>query len=108
MPDKRLYDSVRWRKARKAFLSREENVLCVDCLKRDKLSAATDVDHIVPHGGNMALFWSEANWQPLCHACHSRKTATGDGGFGISPIAKARQDCGMDGVPIDKRHPWNR
>jgi 5-methylcytosine-specific restriction protein A len=33
---------------------------------------ATDVDHVVPRrlGGRDAL----DNLQPLCHACHSRKT----------------------------------
>ena len=39
---------------------------------------ATDVDHIVPltqGGGNE---WT--NLQALCKSCHSRKTATQDGG----------------------------
>lgn len=41
---------------------------------------ATDVDHIVPRaqGGTDA----PENLQPLCHACHSRKTAVGDGRWG--------------------------
>lgn len=26
--------------------------------------------------------WDEDNLQPLCHGCHSRKTALRDGGFG--------------------------
>ena len=30
------------------------------------------VDHIMPHKGNMALFWNRANWQPLCNHCHSQ------------------------------------
>ena len=43
---------------------------------------ATDVDHIRPHKGNEDLMWDEENLQALCHACHSRKTAAEDGGFG--------------------------
>ena len=35
---------------------------------------ATDVDHIVPHRGDMSLFWDVNNWQALCHECHARKT----------------------------------
>ncbi len=30
----------------------------------------------------MLLFWDRANWQPMNRVCHSRKTATEDGGFG--------------------------
>jgi 5-methylcytosine-specific restriction protein A len=32
----------------------------------------------------MALFWDSSNWQPLCHECHSSKTAREDGGFGLA------------------------
>jgi 5-methylcytosine-specific restriction protein A len=28
------------------------------------------VDHIVPHKGDYALMWDEANWQSLCGWCH--------------------------------------
>jgi 5-methylcytosine-specific restriction protein A len=34
----------------------------------------------------MALFWDQSNWQPLCHTCHSKKTAREDGGFGNSEL----------------------
>jgi 5-methylcytosine-specific restriction protein A len=40
------------------------------------------VDHIIPHGGDMRLFWNRGNWAALCQSCHSRKTAKQDGGFG--------------------------
>lgn len=43
---------------------------------------ATDVDHITPHRGDAGLMYANANMQSLCHECHSRKTATEDGGFG--------------------------
>jgi 5-methylcytosine-specific restriction protein A len=43
---------------------------------------ATDVDHRIAHKGDMTLFWDPANWQGLCHDCHSYKTALEDGGFG--------------------------
>ena len=70
----RGYDA-RWRKARKAFLQRHP--LCAECLKAGRLIPATVVDHIVPHRGNQALFWDEGNWQPLCAACHNKKTGSG-------------------------------
>jgi len=47
------------------------------------MERAVVVDHIIPHRGDLALFWDEKNnWQALCHRCHSRKTAREDGGFG--------------------------
>ena len=64
-----------WRTARERFLRR--NPLCVECLERGKIVPATVVDHIVPHRGDQRLFWDEQNWQPLCKACHDRKTGSG-------------------------------
>lgn len=87
---KRGYDS-RWKSARAGWL--RQHPLCGDradgpspehseCLQARRLTAATDVDHIVPHRGDKSLFWERTNWQSLCHACHSAKTAREDGGFG--------------------------
>ena len=64
--------NYRWRKERIAFLNRHP--LCVECLKHDVVTKATEVDHIVPHKGNQELFWNSENWQALCKSCHSAKT----------------------------------
>ena len=72
--------NARWRRARKMFLA--EHPLCAECEKNGRLTAATVVDHIIPHKGDQALFWDESNWQPLCKRCHDRKTVREDGGFG--------------------------
>lgn len=47
---------------------------CRECSRSGIRSRATEVDHIVPHRGNMALFTDRGNLQSLCHSCHSRKT----------------------------------
>ena len=65
----------RWRKARLAYLQRHP--LCTECWKKGMLTPATVVDHIIPHRGDDKLFWDESNWQPLCKACHDRKTGSG-------------------------------
>jgi 5-methylcytosine-specific restriction protein A len=75
----RGYDR-RWQAARLSYLA--DHPLCVVCLGGGRTEAATVVDHIVPHRGDVGLFWDRANWQPLCKRCHDRKTATEDGGFG--------------------------
>lgn len=75
----RGYDA-RWVKESKAFLAR--NPLCAECGKKNLVVSATVVDHIIPHLGNMTLFWNQSNWQPLCKKCHDRKTALEDGRWG--------------------------
>ncbi len=71
----------RWRVARAGHL--QAHPLCVHCLAADppRTAAATVVDHITPHKGDMELFWDTANWQGLCKPCHDRKTVLEDGGL---------------------------
>lgn len=69
----------RWQKARATFLQRHP--LCAECERVGRVTAASVVDHVVPHKGDQRLFWDTSNWQPLCTTCHGRKTATQDSGF---------------------------
>ncbi len=62
----------RWRKRAKQYL--RANPLCRGCEELGKVTLATLVDHIIPHGGDGKLFWDQDNWQPLCQTCHNRKT----------------------------------
>lgn len=75
--NKRGYDG-KWRKESKMYL--QANPLCVHCQQQGKIVLAECVDHIVPHKGNMRLFWDVSNWQSLCNSCHSRKTVKEDMG----------------------------
>lgn len=63
----RGYD-YRWQKARADYLL--EHPLCVIRGEGCTL-AATVVDHIKPHRGDMVLFWLRTNWQPACEHCHN-------------------------------------
>jgi 5-methylcytosine-specific restriction protein A len=76
----------RWRTQARAFLA--QYLLCgmrpggvapvmSACHEDDRVTAATDVDHVEPHRGDEGLFWDEANWQALCGECHKRKTGAG-------------------------------
>lgn len=94
---------ARWQKVRKAYLA--AHPLCVECEKRGIVTLATDLDHIIPHNGDMKVFWDNKNWQGLCHEDHSRKTAREDQGFG-NKGGKVDAACGVDGVPTDGRHHW--
>jgi 5-methylcytosine-specific restriction protein A len=75
----RGYDA-RWRKARTRFLA--AHPLCTECHALGIICAAQVVDHVRPHKGDQALFWDETNWQSLCTAHHSAKTAREDGRWG--------------------------
>lgn len=68
----RGYDA-RWRRYRVSFL--KEHPLCAQCLKENKVTPATVVDHIKDHKGDYDLFWDTDNHQPLCKRHHDRKTA---------------------------------
>src|SRR6185312_12357854 len=66
----RGYDVV-WRRLRRLILAGEP--LCRYCYSMGRITAAVEVDHIVPiaHGGARL---DASNLQPLCRACHSAKT----------------------------------
>ncbi|KPW39575.1 HNH endonuclease domain protein [Pseudomonas syringae pv. apii] len=64
----RGYDS-KWQKARLVHL--DANPLCVYCDRNGRVTAANTVDHVIPHRGDMTLFWDRSNWMSLCGPCHS-------------------------------------
>lgn len=73
----------RWQKASKAYLKAHPLCQCPDCQEGAKrITPAVVVDHIIPHRGDMNLFWDRGNWQSMAKTCHDRKTAKEDGGFG--------------------------
>jgi len=90
----------RWRKARLAYLAKHP--LCRRHQERGEIVAATVVDHIVPHKGDMKLFWdSKNNWQSLCKHCHdSWKQRLEKSGKEVG--------CDLEGAPIDPNHHWNK
>lgn len=95
-PDK-AYASVRWRKLREMQLKRYP--LCAMCLKADRTTAATVVDHIKKHEGDERLMWDASNLQSLCAPCHSGVKQIEDH-VGYSQAAR------RDGMPLDDKHPW--
>ena len=78
----------RWRKARAAYLQKHPLCECEYCRREGRHELATVVDHIIPHKGDMTIFWDSSQWQSMAKACHDRKTAKEDGGFGNKPKHK--------------------
>ena len=94
----RGYNS-RWRKARATYLA--HHPLCVMCAKENRVTAASVVDHIVPHKQDQRMFWDTANWQPLCKSHH-------DGTKQQIERRGYSAEIGGDGWPTDPQHPANR
>ena len=91
--------TARWQRARLVFLA--EHPLCVYCEREQRVTASTVVDHIVPHEGDMALFWDADNWQALCKPCHdvTKRREEGRGGT---------WGADANGMPLDPKHHWRR
>ncbi|MHA7342488.1 HNH endonuclease [Burkholderia pseudomallei] len=75
----------RWRKAREHYLRLHPLCECAECRAAGHITPAQVVDHIIPHRGDMRLFWDQSNWQAMSKRCHDRKTARENGGFGNPP-----------------------
>lgn len=67
------------------------NPLCVICEQRGRVTAATEIDHVVPlyKGGPD----DDSNRQGLCRGCHEAKTRSDLG-------QRQRQAVGADGWPL--------
>lgn len=66
----------RWQQARDGYL--KKHPLCVFCERDGNYTAATVVDHSIPHRGDMVLFWKSEHWQALCKTCHDSEAQRRD------------------------------
>lgn len=83
-----LYTDPRygWQHRRNDQLTREP--WCRECSRRGlQRVRATEVDHVIPHRGNLDLFL-HGKLQSLCHSCHSRKTMEENGPLFYDPNRK--------------------
>lgn len=68
----RLYDTAQWKQLRLIHLDRHP--LCIRCNNLGYIKPAKDVDHVIPHKGDLNLFYDMNNLQSLCKSCHTWKT----------------------------------
>lgn len=93
-----LYNDRKWRAKRLAQITAEP--LCAYCLRMSLTTAATVADHVVPHRGDIDLFWT-GELQSLCKLHHdSTKAREENGGWDSA--------ADVNGFPIDPNHPANR
>lgn len=76
-PWRRWYKSQRWQRLR-AFVLARDGYACARCGRTGE-GRALHVDHVDPHRGDAARFWS-GPFQVLCAGCHGRKQREEGGG----------------------------
>jgi len=69
------------------------------CLQEGRVERAVIADHVIPHRGDVNMFWL-GSLQSLCVTHHS-KTKQQIENKGYS------RDIGADGFPSDPEHPFN-
>lgn len=93
-----FYHTARWQRLRRAQL--REHPLCKFCLEIGRVVPATVVDHVEPHHGDWMAFCM-GKLQSLCEPCHKATKRQIE-------LHGYRIDIGLDGYPLDPRHPFNR
>lgn len=72
---RKWYRLPAWRFGVRPRVLRDAAYQCAVC---GAIQVRLEIDHIVKHDGNPALFWDRRNLQALCPQCHQRKTARGE------------------------------
>lgn len=79
----RFYNSKEWRTLSKHVMA-TNHYLCAKCsIPGHKPVLADVVDHIIPVQADWSRGLDIGNCQPLCHACHNKKTAEDKGKYKI-------------------------
>lgn len=97
---KHLYNRKEWKQLRLDQLRKEP--LCSMCKESCRVVAATVVDHIKPHKGDIDLFLDRNNLQSLCKTHHDSSKQKAER-LGVNDIG-----CDESGQPIDSSHHWHR
>lgn len=84
----------RWQRERLVYL--KLHPLCVTCQQQGRITAASVVDHVIPHKGNPELMWDWNNWQSLCKPHHDRDKQSQDKGGNKRTVT-----IGTDGWPVN-------
>lgn len=103
---KKLYMTKQWRVLRDQILARDywkcQKKDCGQFLQRGRNHPRSAVvHHIVPHKGDLNLFYDMQNLQAVCWTCHSGEIQSEEA-RGYS------ERIGIDGWPVDPRHPCAR
>lgn len=89
-PWRRWYKTARWQRLRWSVLVRDM-FTCQMCKRVEPDTSKLVCDHVTPHKGNEARFWS-GPFKTLCKDCHDSHKQASDKG-------SRRTTIGVDGWP---------
>jgi 5-methylcytosine-specific restriction protein A len=92
------YATAAWQRRRAQQLAKAP--LCEFCLAEGRVTAATVCDHVEPHRGDLLKFRRGA-LRSLCKVHH-------DAGAKVEQARGYSTQVGLDGFPVDERHPVYR
>ena len=95
---RRLYNTPRWRQIRATQLRAEP--LCQACVALGKITPATVCNHLVKDSKATIVGFFAGPFSSLCAPCH-------DAGEQKGESAGFTAEAGLDGWPLDPRHPAN-
>jgi 5-methylcytosine-specific restriction enzyme A len=97
LPWRSWYNLQSWRKRARHQL--QIKPLCALCEEQGRVTPATIADHHPRHGGDYNKF-RLGPLRSLCRDCHQGVWAVDKRGYSHA--------VGVDGYPLDARHPFNR
>jgi 5-methylcytosine-specific restriction protein A len=96
---RRIYKTARWQATRLGQL--RAHPLCKRCLSRGKIATATVCHHVDKDSKADPSTFFNGPFESLCAPCHD-SGAQSEERLGFS------NEIGVDGWPVDDRHPMNR
>jgi 5-methylcytosine-specific restriction enzyme A len=100
-----LYNLPEWRKSSREFRRTPEGATCVDCRAEGLIRPSDHVDHIIPHEGNLTLFWDRSNWAGRCVSHHTMKSHD-DRYRARHGKERPRRGSNINGEPLDPNSHW--
>jgi 5-methylcytosine-specific restriction endonuclease McrA len=94
------YKTAEWQDIRRQRFAMEP--YCRYCTEAGRTIRAISCDHVIPHRGDRSLFFDINNTASLCGHCHDSRKQRAEV-LGYDPAA-----IGIDGLPTDPNHPFNR
>jgi 5-methylcytosine-specific restriction protein A len=103
---RRWYSTARWRRVRKTQFGKQP--LCERCEAKGFRIVATICDHDDPATKLSAETFFAGPFSSLCKPCHDGpKQSQERGGNDAGQIGYSKE-VGVDGLPVDPRHPFYR
>ena len=97
----KLYNDQKWKHPVHGVRIRKlrTDPLCWYCEQLGRVTAADTVDHIIPHRGDVRLFYEWGNLRSACRHCHDSAAKLKDKHGHVPGVD-------VNGIPIDPGHPW--